>query len=110
MAFPCMADIYYAPLMNTLSSAIEWFLGHCANHRKLSAHTLKAYRHDLKLFNGFMSKLSRDTETIPLAVVNKNSVQRWLGEMNGLKARTVRRRLAIIKSMFSCLERQGCIG
>jgi hypothetical protein len=33
--------------MNTLSSAIEWFLGHCANHRKLSPHTLKAYGYSI---------------------------------------------------------------
>ena len=95
--------------MNTLPSAIEWFLGHCANHRKLSAHTLKAYRHDLKIFNRFVLKLTGEMGEVPLESVDKNSVQHWLADMNGVKPRTVRRRLATVKSMFSCLERQGCI-
>ena len=94
--------------MNTLSSAIEWFLGHCANHRKLSAHTLKAYRHDLKLFDAFLSNASMESNVV-LPAIDKNTVQRWLGGMNGVKPRTVRRRLATVKAMFSCLERQECI-
>jgi len=88
--------------MDTLKSAIEWFLGHCANHRKLSNHTLKAYRHDLKLFCAFTSGDSGDAS---ISCVNRNLVQRWIAEMNAVKPRTIRRRLATLKSLFACLER-----
>jgi integrase/recombinase XerD len=95
--------------MEKLNSAIEWFIGHCANHRKLSAHTLKAYRHDLKIFNDFMVKSAGDESSSPTSVVDKNSVQNWLVSMDNVKPRTARRRLATVKSMFSSLERQGRI-
>ena len=97
------------PHMETLNSIIEWFIGHCANHRKLSAHTLKAYRHDLKLFSDFMSKSAGESDSILISAVDKKSVQNWLASMNNVKPRTIRRRLATVKSMFSSLERQGCI-
>lgn len=88
--------------MDTLNSTIEWFLGHCADHRKLSQHTLKAYRQDLSRLRGFASTSSGD---IAIASIDRNFVQRWLGSMNGDKPRTVRRRLATLKSMFSSLDR-----
>jgi len=90
--------------MDTLNSAIEWFLGHCADHRKLSNHTLKAYRHDLKHFRLFTSGPSAE---VSLLSVDRNLVQRWLGSMTTVKPRTVRRRLAALKSMFAGLERSG---
>jgi integrase/recombinase XerD len=90
--------------MNTLNAGIEWFLGHCENHRKLSAHTLKAYRHDLKHFREF---LARSVTEVPGPAIDRNTIQKWLGEMTAVKPRTVRRRLATLKSMFSSLERNG---
>lgn len=95
--------------METLNSIIKWFIGHCANHRKLSVHTLKAYRHDLKIFSDFISRSEGSSDSIPTSTVNKNSVQNWLVSMDNVKPRTIRRRLATVKSMFSSLERQGLI-
>lgn len=90
--------------MDTFNSATEWFLGHCADHRKLSHHTLKAYKLDLSHFRAFAPDLLGDT---PISSIDRNLVQRWLASMNRAKPRTVRRRLAAIKSMFSSLERYG---
>lgn len=90
--------------MHTVNSAIEWFLGHCAEHRKLSNHTLKAYRHDLELFRDFVSKASAE---LIISAIERNNVQKWMGSMEGAKPRTVRRRLAAVKSMFASLERHG---
>src|ERR1017187_5481104 len=92
------------PLMNTLKSAVDWFLGHCADHRKLSHHTLKAYKQDLSHFRTFVPDLPGD---IPISSIDRNLVQRWLASMKAAKPRTVRRRLATLKSMFSSLERCG---
>jgi integrase/recombinase XerD len=90
--------------MNTLNTSIDWFLAHCASHRKLSAHTLKAYKHDLEHFRGF---LSRSVTHVPDLIINRNTIQAWLGDMTEVKPRTVRRRLATLKSMFASLERYG---
>jgi integrase/recombinase XerD len=91
--------------METLNSAITWFMGHCANHRKLSIHTIKAYRHDLTLFQDFMTNQTDKTNEVPISAVDRNAAQRWLASMNGIKPRTMRRRFATLKSMFAGLER-----
>src|SRR2546429_442693 len=90
--------------MHTINSAVTWFLAHCANHRNLSRHTLKAYAHDLAHLRSFASNNAAD---VPISYIDRSVVQRWLACMNGVKPRTIRRRLATIKSMFSCLERHG---
>src|SRR5213595_2468089 len=90
--------------MHTINSAIRWFLAHCADHRKLSRHTLKAYAHDLSHLRSFASDVAAD---IPILSIDRSVVQRWLASMNEVKPRTIRRRLATIKSMLSCLERYG---
>jgi len=82
-------------------------MNHCANHRKLSPHTLKAYHHDLKLFNEFVSKTKIAPAEAQISDINKKLVQTWISEMSDVKPRSIRRRLATVKSMFSCLERQG---
>src|SRR2546430_1245977 len=92
------------PMMNTLNSATAWFLAHCADHRRLSPHTLKAYRHDLEHFSKFAPHNGAD---VLISSIDRNLVQRWLGSMATAKPRTVRRRLATVKSMFGSLERHG---
>jgi integrase/recombinase XerD len=90
--------------MCKLNLGIEWFLSHCENHRKLSLHTLKAYKHDLKLFSEFISE---NQKNISIQDINREMVRRWLAEMKEIRPRTVRRRLAVIKSMCACFESQG---
>lgn len=92
--------------MQTFNSAINWFLAHCANYRKLSPHTLKAYRHDLAHFDAFASATRAQ---IPIESIDRALVRSWLGDMHDVKPRTVRRRLATLKSMFASLERHGNI-
>lgn len=93
--------------MNTLTHSIKWFLEHCTHHRKLSPHTLKAYRHDLMLFEDYSSKKDSTSAPVLITNVDKSSVQGWIAEMKQVKPKSIRRRLATVKSMFSCLERQG---
>jgi integrase/recombinase XerD len=92
--------------MNTLDTAVNWFIGHCEGNRRLSSHTLKAYQHDLSLFQRYVSESS---ETIVLQQIDRNLIQAWLRTMTAEKPRTVRRRLATLKSMFSSMERNGKI-
>lgn len=92
--------------MQTLKSASDWFLEYCAAYRKLSPHTLKAYRHDLDHLSTFES--STWSELRP-SELNRDKTRRWLASMNDSSPRTIRRRLATVKSLFSTLERQGSI-
>lgn len=104
IALAASVCLYSASIMENLYPAIEWFLGHCADHRKLSHHTLKAYRHDLSLFINILPGPAAESQ---ISSVDRELVQRWLRNMNGAKPRTIRRRLATLKSMFSSLERHG---
>src|ERR1700722_8730955 len=90
--------------MQTLKSSAAWFLAHCSDHRKLSPHTLKAYRRDLDHFCLFAFNGEAD---LPIHSVGRDLVRKWLGTMVTVKPRTIRRRLATIKSMFSSLERDS---
>src|SRR4051794_3748985 len=90
--------------MKTLDLAADWFIEHCEHHRKLSVHTLKAYRRDLKHFNEFASKSLPESS---VEKIDRQFVQNWLASMDMIKPRTVRRRLATLKSLFSSLERHG---
>lgn len=92
--------------MTTLDSAVTWFLAHCADHRKLSSHTVKAYRHDLEKFASYAGETKAE---VPISIVNRDLVQRWMASMALAKPRSVRRRLATLKSMFASLERYGNI-
>ncbi len=92
--------------MQNIETAIDWFLVHCADHRKLSPHTLKAYRRDLAHLCAFAPE---PKEKLPLDSIDRNFVQRWLSSMAEAKPRTVRRRLATLKSMFATLERHGSL-
>jgi integrase/recombinase XerD len=88
--------------MKTPNAAITWFLDHCAHHRKLSFHTLKAYEHDLLHLRRFTSNQSAE---IPNNAVTRILIQRWMSSMIDVKPRTIRRRLATVKSMYACLDR-----
>jgi integrase/recombinase XerD len=90
--------------MHELNTGIEWFLAHCADHKKLSPHTLKAYEHDLK---HFMEYQTTQVGTVRIDAVNRDLVRSWLGSMSGAKPRTIRRRLAVVKSLFASFERYG---
>ena len=86
--------------MQTLTEAINWFLQQCKHNRKLSPHTLKAYRHDLQEFEKFFK--ARGSEDI--CSVDRPALRIWLATMTTGKPRTIRRHLATVKSMFSAIE------
>src|SRR5205085_2696 len=104
LAFAAPIALDWRPNMNNLDSAVDWFLDHFTHNRKLSHHTLKPSRRDLSHFRAFTAARSDGT---PLSSIDRHAVRHWLGSMSSVKPRTVRRRLATVKSMFSGLERHG---
>ena len=89
-----------------LSEVTTWFIAHCTSHRNLSPHSIKAYKIDINRFQSFVTRGNGD---IPLAKIDRSLVESWIQTMSELQPRTVRRRLATIKSMFSGLERHGYV-
>lgn len=90
--------------MLTLKSASSWFRSHCSDHRRLSAHTIKAYKHDLSLFEAFATGKVKAQE-LNISSIDRTLITEWLASMTTCRPRTVKRRVATIKSMFSSLER-----
>jgi len=90
----------------TLKDAIDLFLTSCRFERKLSPHTCKAYALDLRRFSLFMTNRDSGSRIIDL---DRQAISAFLKSLDGLKARTVRRKLATIKSLFAYLERESYI-
>ncbi|MHB8524354.1 MAG: tyrosine-type recombinase/integrase [Limisphaerales bacterium] len=91
--------------MKSISQAITWFLSYCEHQRKLSRHTLRAYRHDFDRFQRFTAgTLGAEAQ---VDQVNRQLVRSWIGTMTDASPRTLRRRIATLKSLFSSLEREN---
>ncbi len=90
------------------AAALDWidrFLDHLALERRLSGHTIAAYRHDLRALAGFCGRrklgawLSVDHAQVRAFAAGEHA--------GGLGPRSVQRRLSAARSFFSYLEREG---
>jgi integrase/recombinase XerD len=89
-----------------LQAHIQAFLGHCRHELNFSPHSLKAYRLDLNAFSRFVAERTPE----PCAGgVGRDTVRAYVTNLNGYKPRTVRRRLATLKSFMGFLEREGIL-
>ncbi len=78
------------------------FLMYLRAEKNSSAHTLKAYEHDLKEFYRHLGPKSASS-------VSKDGMRSYLADMNaqGLSKRTVGRRMAALRTFFRYLVREG---
>ncbi len=78
------------------------FLMHLRGEKNCSAHTIKAYEHDLREFYRHLDKK-------PVTSVDKDTARSYLAQMNaqGLSKRTVGRRMAALRTFFRYLVREG---
>lgn len=84
--------------MNNLQALIENYLEYCQYQKRLDSKTLKAYRIDLRQFKSYVSDSDvRDITTITL--------ESYIAKLNQeYKPKTVRRKLASVKSLFHYFE------
>jgi integrase/recombinase XerC len=96
------ADLPAEPaLPDALVGVLESFLRHLAVEKRLSAHTLTAYRHDLYRFHRLLSPgQSRFTPAEVRAIAARLSRQ-------GLHARSIRRFLSAVRSYGTWMVREG---
>ncbi len=76
---------------------ITQFIFHCEIEKKLSPKTIKAYRLDLKQFSLFFKNETVDKLT-------KDDLKKYFLELSKYAPRTIRRKIATLKTFFSYLE------
>jgi integrase/recombinase XerC len=84
---------------------IERFLSHLHVERRLSSHTLAAYRHDLLALAGFCEK--RNVQR--WATLNNFQVRAFAAaeHAGGIAPRSIQRRLSAVRSFYEYLMREG---
>jgi integrase/recombinase XerD len=80
-----------------MKKEISFFLFHCEIEKKLSPKTLKAYAADLRQFDEFLNK--DDIKTI-----SKEDLKLYLSMLSKYASRTMKRKVATLKTFFSFLE------
>lgn len=89
--------------MKTQNPYINDFLEHCAHERRLSINTIKAYRLDLKAFGEYLeSKQLSNIEDIQPEILRE-----YACSIKNLKPRSVKRKIATIKSLFVYFAASG---
>jgi len=89
-----------------MKKASNDFIAHCKFEKNLSIKTLKAYSIDLKQFNGFLSDIHYTGE---INNVDKNILREYIQSISALKPKTIKRKMATIKSLFNFLEFEDII-
>lgn len=87
---------------------INQFLRYLQYERRYSAHTLRAYQSDL---NAFASYLEEDFELGDVRNAHADMIRSWVVALmdEGLKARTINRKVSSLKAFYRYLMRQGAI-
>ena len=103
-----MADALHAG--SSLEEAIARFLEYLHKERNCAEYTLSSYRCDLQQFARFLYPRV-DNLQLPLRVVQREQVQSFVADLEekGLKASTVARKLAALRSFFRYLCREGAL-
>lgn len=82
------------------------FLLHLTHQRRLSAHTVTAYRNDLKQFADYCAATY---EVGRAGEVSRDMIKSWLAELvgEGLTATSIRRKLSAIKAFYLYRQTRG---
>lgn len=93
--------------MNKSAATVEGFLAYLQVERRMSAHTLDAYRRDLLALTGWV-----ETQGIAdPAGLHVEQVRAFLAaeHRRGLSPKSLQRRLSACRSFYAWLLKQGCI-
>ncbi|MBA5249730.1 MAG: integrase [Gammaproteobacteria bacterium] len=84
-----------------LNQAIKNFKFHCKFEKNLSQKTLQAYKIDLRQFSQY-----KKSENINVNDFDKNKLKEYIQNLHGLnlKAKTIKRKIAVVKAFFTYLE------
>ena len=84
---------------------IDRFLSHLAHERRISGHTVSAYRHDLLS----LSRFCEDRKITRWKAVTNAQVRAFAASEHagGLAPRSIQRRLSAIRTFYEYLQREG---
>ena len=84
---------------------IERFLTHLHIERRMSSHTVSAYRHDLETLSAFCDKRGAPR----WAALNNFQVRAFAAaeHAGGIGPRSIQRRLSAVRSFYEYLMREG---
>jgi integrase/recombinase XerC len=94
----------------SISTHIETYLSSIAGERKYSSHTISAYRADLYQLHAFIVKELRSADRT-VQIIDKKLLRRFFSELleGGAARKSVRRKLAAVRSFFKFLVRRGIL-
>ena len=81
-----------------ITAAIREFLWHCRFEKKLDEKTIRAYRADLRQ----MAEITDTTRDI--FDISKTDIKNYLQQIAGFKHKTIKRKIATLRSMLNYLE------
>ena len=85
-------------IMNNLEALIKHYLEYCNTQKRLDSKTLKAYNIDLRQFSKFVGDCAIEN-------ISSEMLESYIGDLhNSYKPKTVKRKIASLKSFFHHLE------
>lgn len=94
-------------MMLSLQETIDLFFFHCTYEKNLSPKSIKAYRLDLKQFVAFTK---RQYSNISVDSIDKKLLREYMRVLfQGNKPKTIKRKVATLKSFFTYLEFEDII-
>jgi len=90
---------------NGIQRDIDRFLNHLRDERRLSAHTISAYRRDLEKFTDFLRR--REITTLRQLVVAQARMFPAQLNQSGLSSRSIQRALSAVRTLYRYLLRES---
>ncbi len=90
---------------NGIQRDINRFLNHLRDERRLSAHTISAYRRDLEKFTDFLTR--REITTLRQLVIAQARMFPAQLNQSGLSGRSIQRALSAVRTLYRYLLRES---
>ena len=91
--------------VNGIQRDINRFLNHLRDERRLSAHTISAYRRDLEKFTDFLTR--RENTTLRQLVIAQARMFPAQLNQSGLSSRSIQRALSAVRTLYRYLLRES---
>ncbi|HWQ78965.1 MAG TPA: tyrosine-type recombinase/integrase [Anaerovoracaceae bacterium] len=89
-------------LTDQLSEDRNSFFDYCRNIRRLTQNTIRVYEFDLQHFNRFLGR--KTPPVTEYKEVTRNTLEHYLASLQGYSVKTIKRKVACIRSLFHYLE------
>lgn len=94
-----------------LSGEVDGFLGYLSVEKGHSLNTINAYAHDIQTFIDFVQEIHDDEENLSPSDITYLELRAYLAALQkaGYSRRTIARRLAAVRALFSYLCKKGIV-